>query len=148
MPYETLIAFFPKLNAALNAVATVLLTVGFILIKNGYQYAHRHCMVGAFSVSVVFLISYVTSKILMRGVHTPFAGDGFWRVTYYTMLISHILLAIAIVPLVLRTLTLAIQGNVQRHRTWARWTFPLWYYVSVTGVLIYYFLYHWFPASA
>ena len=146
MSYETAVALFPKLNAALNAVATVLLTTGFLLIKTGRRNGHRWCMIGAFSVSVVFLVSYVTSKILMRGVHTPFLGEGYWRVVYYAMLISHIILAMVIVPLVLRTLTLAIQGNFERHRAWARWTFPLWYYVSVTGVLIYAFLYHWFPA--
>jgi putative membrane protein len=81
---------------------------------------------------------------LVQGVHTPFAGEGAWRTFYYVMLISHILLAIAIVPLVLTTLNLAIKGQRERHRAWARWTFPIWYYVSVTGVLVYCFLYQWF----
>ena len=101
-------------------------------------------MVSAFSVSVIFLFFYVLHKYLVQGVHTPFAGEGTWRVFYYGMLISHIILAILIVPLVLTTLIFAIKGKREKHRAWARWTFPIWYYVSVTGVLIYCFLYRWF----
>lgn len=101
-------------------------------------------MLSAFSVSVIFLFFYVLHKYLVRGVHTPFAGEGIWRTFYYIMLFSHIILAIVIVPLVLRTLTLAIQSKHQKHQAWARWTFPIWYYVSVTGVLVYCFLYQWF----
>jgi uncharacterized membrane protein YozB (DUF420 family) len=104
-------------------------------------------MVSAFAVSIVFLFFYVLHKALVRGVHTPFAGEGFWKLVYYPMLLSHILLAMAIVPLVLVTLGLALRGRRERHRAWARWTFPLWYYVSVTGVLIYFFLYRWFGAT-
>jgi len=134
----------PGINAALNGTAILLLTAGFAFIKRGRKTAHRNCMVGAFAVSVVFLFFYVLHKYLVQGVHTPFAGEGFWRVFYYVMLISHILLAMAIVPLVLTTLTLALRGRFERHRKWARWTFPIWYYVSVTGVLVYFFLYQWF----
>lgn len=134
----------PSLNAALNGAATLLLTAGFVLIKSGKERAHRACMLSAFSVSVIFLIFYVLHKILVRGVHTKFTGEGFWQLFYYGMLLSHIILAMAIVPLVLTTLTLAIRGNRERHRAWARWTFPIWYYVSVTGVLVYFFLYQWF----
>ncbi|TVR55620.1 MAG: DUF420 domain-containing protein [Puniceicoccaceae bacterium] len=134
----------PAFNAALNGLATALMTAGFICVKTGRIKAHRTCMSGAFLVSVAFLITYVLHKILVRGVHTPFEGEGLIRGVYYAMLISHILLAIAIVPLILRTLQLAFRGDVPRHRAWARWTFPLWYYVSITGVLIYFFLYHWF----
>ena len=105
-------------------------------------------MVSAFSVSIVFLVFYVLHKYLVQGVHTPFGGEGAWRTFYYTMLVTHIVLAIAIVPLVLTTLTLAIKGKRERHRSWARWTFPIWYYVSVTGVLVYCFLYQWFWATA
>lgn len=138
----------PALNAGLNSIATVLLTTGFIAIKSGRTELHRRCMMGALTVSVVFLGTYVLHKILVRGVHTPFGGTGVIRSVYYTMLISHILLAIVIVPLVLRTVTLARRGEFERHRRWARWTFPLWYYVSVTGVLVYFFLYRWWPAAA
>ncbi|HRJ70859.1 MAG TPA: DUF420 domain-containing protein [Terrimicrobiaceae bacterium] len=137
----------PALNASLNGLATVLLTAGFVLIKQGRMNAHRACMVGAFSVSVVFLITYVLHKILVKGVHTAFGGEGAIRTVYYVMLTSHIILAIVIVPLVLITLRHAIAGRLITHRKWARWTFPLWYYVSVTGVLVYFFLYQWFPKS-
>jgi uncharacterized membrane protein YozB (DUF420 family) len=133
----------PTLNACLNGAATILLTTGFICIKTGREKAHRNCMVSAFGVSVIFLFFYVLHKWLVQGVHTPFAGEGAWRSIYYTMLVTHIILAILIVPLVLTTLTLAIRGKRDRHKAWARWSFPIWYYVSVTGVLIYLFLYVW-----
>lgn len=133
----------PTLNAGLNATATLLLTIGFVCIKSGREKAHRACMLSAFGVSIAFLFFYVLHKWLVQGVHTPFAGEGAWRTIYYVMLASHIILAILIVPLVLTTLTLAIRGLRDRHRAWARWTFPIWYYVSVTGVLIYAFLYVW-----
>jgi putative membrane protein len=135
----------PALNAGLNGLATVLLTVGFILIKQGRMAAHRACMLSAFGVSAIFLVTYVLHKILVRGVHTPFGGERAIRTVYYVMLFSHIVLAIVIVPLVLVTLTHAIKGRLIVHRQWARWTFPIWYYVSVTGVLVYFFLYQWFP---
>ncbi len=137
----------PAINATLNGLATVLLTAGFIFIKSGKMNAHRACMLSAFGVSVVFLITYVLHKILVRGVHTPFGGEGFIKTVYYTMLTSHIILAIVIVPLVIITLRHAIAGRLIVHRQWARWTFPLWYYVSVTGVLVYFFLYQWFPIA-
>ena len=134
----------PTINACLNGTATVLLTLGFIFIKSGKILPHRVSMVSAFLVSVIFLAFYLLHKYLVQGVHTPFKGEGFWRSFYYGMLISHIILAIVIVPLILRTLNLAISGQYERHRAWARWTFPIWYYVSVTGVLVYCFLYQWF----
>lgn len=134
----------PTINACLNGTATVLLTLGFIFIKSGKILPHRVSMVSAFLVSVIFLVFYLLHKYLVQGVHTPFAGEGFWRSFYYGMLISHIILAIVIVPLILKTLSLAITGKYERHRAWARWTFPIWYYVSVTGVLVYCFLYQWF----
>lgn len=137
----------PALNATLNAVATVLLTLGFIFIKSGNREAHRKAMFSACIVSAVFLIGYVLHKILVRGVHTPFGGEGAIRTVYYTMLISHIILAIAIAYLVPRTFLFAIKGNYERHKAWAKWTFPIWYYVSVTGVLVYFFLYQWWPAA-
>jgi len=138
----------PALNAGLNAISTLLLLAGFIFIKSERKIAHRNCMVGAFSVSCVFLITYVLHKILVQGVHTPFGGEGFLKPLYYGMLISHIILAIVIVPLILVTMTHAIKGRFEKHRAWARWTFPLWFYVSVTGVLIYFMLYQWFPKAA
>ncbi len=136
----------PALNAALNGLATVLMTAGFVAIKSGAKDTHRKLMLSAGVVSAVFLVGYVTHKIAVRGVHTPFGGEGVIRTLYYTMLISHILLAISIAYLVPRTFWFAIKGNFDRHRAWARWTFPIWYYVSVTGVLVYFFLYQWWPA--
>lgn len=135
----------PLFNACLNGLSTLLLTIGFILIKTNRKEGHKVAMLSAFIVSILFLISYVTHKIIVSGVHTPFTGEGFYRMIYYPMLISHIILAMVIVPLVLRTIYLAIIGELKKHRRWARWTFPMWYYVSVTGVLLYFFLYVWFP---
>lgn len=136
----------PALNAVLNGLATVLMTIGFIAIKSGNRDLHRRMMLSAGVVSAIFLVGYVSHKILVRGVHTPFGGEGFIRSVYYTMLITHILLAMSIAVLVPRTFWLAIQGNFERHKAWAKWTFPIWYYVSVTGVLVYFFLYRWWPA--
>lgn len=137
----------PALNATLNGISTLLLLAGFVFIKSGRRDAHRKCMISAFVTSCVFLVCYVLHKILVRGVHTPFGGEGFIRTVYYLMLISHIILAIVIVPLILVTLTHAIRGRDEAHKRIARWTWPLWFYVSVTGVLVYFFLYQWFPAA-
>lgn len=135
----------PALNAGLNALATVLLFSGFLAIKNERKILHRNLMVSAFLVSCIFLVTYVLHKILVQGVHTPFGGEGAIRTFYYVMLISHILLAIAIVPLVLITFRHALGAQWEKHRAWARVTFPIWMYVSVTGVLVYFMLYQWFP---
>lgn len=138
----------PTLNAALNATSTVLITAGFVFIKQKKIEAHRACMLTAGAVSALFLVGYVTHKILMRGVHTPFGGETpALRAFYYTMLLSHIVLAIAIAYLVPRTFLFAIKGDIEKHRKWAKFTFPIWYYVSVTGVLVYFFLYIWWPAN-
>ena len=137
----------PTLNAALNATATVLIMTGFVLIKRKKIEAHRACMLTAGVVSALFLVGYVTHKILIRGVHTPFGGESpALRAFYYTMLLTHIVLAIAIAYLVPRTFLFAIKGNIESHRRWAKFTFPIWLYVSVTGVLVYMFLYVWWPA--
>jgi uncharacterized membrane protein YozB (DUF420 family) len=137
----------PALNATLNGIATVLISTGFILIKSGRKEAHRKVMMTAMVVSALFLVGYVTHKVLIRGVHTPFGGTGAIRTAYYVMLISHILLAMSIAFLVPRTFLLAIKGDYERHKAWAKWTFPIWYYVSVTGVLVYFSLYQWWPAK-
>ena len=137
----------PALNATLNGLATLLITVGFILIKTGRKEAHRKVMTTAGVVSAVFLVGYVTHKILIRGVHTPFGGTGAIATFYYVMLISHILLAISIAYLVPRTFLFAIRGDFVSLRRWAKFTFPIWYYVCVTGVLVYFFLYQWWPAA-
>lgn len=137
----------PTLNAALNATATVLILAGFVLIKQGKRDAHRAAMLSAGAVSAIFLVGYVAHKILVKGVHTPFGGDNpTIRAIYYTMLFTHIVLAIVIAWLVPKTFAMAIKGDYERHKRWARITFPIWLYVSVTGVLVYLFLYQWWPA--
>ena len=149
----------PTLNAGLNALATVLITLGFVQIKAAQRATdparraarirtHRALMLTAGAVSAVFLVGYVTHKILVRGVHTPFGGTGAIAKIYYGMLLTHILLAISIAYLVPRTFQLALRGDYERHKRWARWTYPIWYYVSVTGVLVYFFLYQWWPPVA
>jgi putative membrane protein len=144
----------PAINASLNALATVLISVGFVLIKSGNKTAHRAAMISAGVVSAVFLVGYVAHKILKgmaagagEAVHTQFGGEGTIRTVYYVMLITHVILAIAIAYLVPRTFALAFKGEFERHKKWARIVFPIWFYVSVTGVLVYFFLYQWWPAK-
>jgi len=138
----------PALNASQNALATVLISAGFVFIKTGNKDAHRKSMMAAAVVSALFLCGYVTYHYLRRGLHTPFGGTGIISTIYYTMLISHISLAVAITYLVPKTFALAFKGDFVRHKAWAKIVFPIWWYVSVTGVLVYFFLYRWWPASA
>ncbi|MBK9989214.1 MAG: DUF420 domain-containing protein [Verrucomicrobia bacterium] len=137
---------FPALNASLNATSAFLMLAGFLLIKTKRIAAHRACMLSAVIVSAAFLVCYVIYHV-QKPEPTRFGGTGSIRSVYYAILISHILLAMAVVPLVLRTVTLALKGRIEQHRAWARWTFPIWTYVSVTGVLVYFFLYRWWPAA-
>lgn len=138
----------PALNAALNAAATILIICGFICIRLKRAHAHRAFMLSAAVASALFLIGYVAHKALIHGVHTPFGGENpAIRAAYYTMLATHVVLAMAIAVLVPRTFAFALRGNYARHRAWARWTFPIWLYVSVTGVLVYFSLYVWWPAG-
>ncbi len=139
-------ADLPPINASLNALAGVLLVGGMIAIKREAKKAHGLLMGAAFVVSCVFLICYVLHKVLVRGVHTPFGGEGAWRPIYYSMLISHIILAICVPPLAIVTMRHALAGRYDAHRRLAKITFPVWFYVSVTGVMVYFFLYRWFPA--
>ncbi len=129
----------PPLNAALNATAAVLLAAGFAFIRAKRIAAHKACMLSAVAVSAVFLTSYLYYHY--HAGSTPFQGQGFVRTLYFTILISHTILAIVILPLVIITVTFALRGKIERHRRIARWTLPLWFYVSVTGVVIYWMLY-------
>lgn len=138
----------PALNATLNGCATILLTLGYVFIRQGQKDRHRLCMLLAFACSCIFLISYVTHKILVGGVHTPLGATGWILSVYRVMLASHILLAMAVVPLAILTIRRGLAGMVENHRKIARWTWPIWMYVSVTGVVIYLALYHWFPAKS
>ena len=132
-------AALPLLNACLNATSAALLTAGWVFIRRRRVTAHKTCMVSALVVSTLFLVSYVTYHSIAGS--RPFVGAGWIRLIYYPMLLSHIVLAAAIVPLALTTLYRALQGNFARHVRIARWTLPIWLYVSVTGVLVYWMLY-------
>ena len=144
MPIPTQYAIFPVINASLNGASTVLLLVGHRFIKKGRMPAHRATMITAVVTSALFLTSYLYYHFHVHSV--PFQGTGWSRPVYYTILASHVILAIVIVPLVLITLTRALRERFDRHRAIARWTYPLWLYVSVTGVLVYFMLSHWFAA--
>ncbi len=132
------------LNAILNSAATVMLLAGFAFIRKRRVQAHRFCMLTAFGLSAAFLISYVVYHIQTGSV--PFTGEGWIRHVYFAILLSHILLAALIVPLALVTLRRGLRGDYARHKKLARFTLPIWLYVSVTGVLIYLLLYHVYPA--
>lgn len=129
----------PALNASLNALAAVLLAVGYVMIRTRRVSAHRACMLAAFGTSALFLTSYVIYH-LNAGAR-PFPGQGPIRIAYFAILLTHVLLAAAILPLALVTLTRGLRGRYDRHVRIARWTFPIWMYVSVTGVVIYVMLY-------
>jgi len=129
------VAVLPGFNALLNSAVSVLLLTGFLFIRRKQIWAHRACMMSAFVLSAVFLVSYVVYHAASES--TPFGGEGIIRTIYYVILISHILLATIILPLVLFTIYRAISGRLEQHRKLARWTFPIWLYVSVTGVIVY-----------
>ena len=133
------VASLPAVNATLNAVATVLLIAGYVLIRRGRRDAHRLVMLAAFGTSVLFLISYVIYHA--HAGSRPFTGQGPIRTVYFTILISHVILAALIPPLAGITLWLALTGRLTRHAAVARWTLPMWLYVSVTGVAVYWMLY-------
>lgn len=133
------LSFLPGLNAALNSASALLLVSGYLFIRSKKINAHKLCMLSAFTTSTLFLISYLTYHYQVGSV--PFQGEGWIRFVYFAVLISHTILAAAIVPLVLVTLIRALKGNFERHRRIARWTLPLWLYVSITGVLVYWMLY-------
>jgi uncharacterized membrane protein YozB (DUF420 family) len=144
MPVSTQYAIFPVINASLNGASTVLLLIGRWFIGKGHVAAHRATMITAVITSTLFLISYLYYHAHVGSVR--FQGTGWSRPVYFSILISHVVLAAAIVPLVIITLTRALRERFDRHRAIARWTFPLWLYVSVTGVLVYFMLYQWFAA--
>ena len=136
----------PAVNASLNALATVFLTLGFIFIKQQKKEAHRNCMIAAFITSTVFLACYLTYHFSVTAV-TKFQGQGIVRPIYFIILITHIILAVVIVPMILMTMSRALKARWEHHKKIARWTWPLWMYVSVTGVIVYLMLYQWFPAK-
>jgi putative membrane protein len=141
------IEIFPPLNASLNGLSGALLLTGYTLIRRKKIAWHRRFMLAACTSSLLFLVCYVIHHVLRGGVVTRFAGTGIWRTVYLTILGTHTILAVTIVPMAIVTVVNGLKMRVPRHRRIARWTFPLWMYVSVTGVVVYFFLYHWFPAA-
>jgi len=135
-------SIFPKINATLNGSSAVLLVTGRLLIARGKIAAHRAVMLIALATSTLFLVSYLYYHYHVGSVH--FRGIGWSRPVYFTILISHTILAAAIVPMVIVTLTRALREQFDRHRAIARWTYPIWLYVSATGVIVYLMLYRIF----
>ncbi|MGZ8844487.1 MAG: DUF420 domain-containing protein [Pyrinomonadaceae bacterium] len=135
----------PHLNATLNASSFILLTSGYFFIRRRKVIAHRNCQLAALATSILFLISYVTYH--QHHGTTRFAGQGTARTVYFTILTTHTILAVVIVPFVIVTFRRAWRGDFLRHRALARWTLPMWLYVSITGVLVYLMLYHLYPSQ-
>jgi uncharacterized membrane protein YozB (DUF420 family) len=127
------------LNATLNATSAILLACGYVAIRSGKRALHKKLMLSAFTVSTVFLVSYLVYHY--RVGHVAFQGHGWIRPVYFALLLSHTVLAIVIVPLILITLRRAWLERFDKHRLIARWTLPLWFYVCVTGVIVYFMLY-------
>jgi len=138
-------AYFPALNATLNASSAVLLLAGRILIAKRKIAAHRACMIAAMVASALFLCCYLFFHYEAGNI--LFLGQGWARPIYFTILISHVTLAIVIVPMAIITLNRGLKARYPAHRAIARWTWPLWMYVSITGVIVYFMLYQWFPHS-
>jgi|SRR5450432_2314772 uncharacterized membrane protein YozB (DUF420 family) len=138
-------AFFPALNATLNGTSAVFLLAGRYFIARGRLAAHRACMIAAVVASSLFLLCYLYFHFHVGNIR--FLGEGAWRTVYFLVLIPHVTLAIVIVPMVIITLSRGLRARYDQHRRIARWTWPLWMYVSVTGVIVYFMLYRWFPHS-
>ncbi|MFQ5600662.1 MAG: DUF420 domain-containing protein [Candidatus Krumholzibacteriia bacterium] len=135
----------PTVNAALNSTSAVLLVTAFVFIRRRRIVAHRKCMLAAFTTSCLFLVSYLTYHVQVGS--TRFAAEGWIRPVYLTILFTHTVLAVAIVPLAILTLRRGLRADYPRHVRVARWTLPIWLYVSVTGVVIYWLLYHAYPSA-
>jgi uncharacterized membrane protein YozB (DUF420 family) len=135
----------PLLNACLNGTSFVLLSAGFAFIKRGQRAAHRNCMLSAVATSTLFLISYLYYHA--HAGRTNFRDPAWFRPIYLTILLTHTVLAVVIVPMILVTLSRAVKQRFELHKKIARWTLPLWMYVSVTGVIIYLLLYRIFPQT-
>ena len=139
------LSFLPAVNASLNGLATVLLIVGRQLVRQGRIEAHRRVMLSAFGVSSLFLVFYVTHKVWRSFEHTPYHGVGAARTAYLAILGSHLVLAVTVPFLALALIRLGLSDRRAEHRRLARFAWPVWLYVSVTGIVIYGMLYHWNP---
>lgn len=144
-----LLKIFPHLNAALNATSGILLICGLYFILNRRVHAHRSCMLGASLISALFLVSYVTHHLIRTSIYglgpTKFTGEGLARPIYFTVLTSHTILAALAAPFILVTLWRGLKGEFDAHRRVARLTYPIWLYVSITGVIVYLMLYQLYP---
>lgn len=140
------LSVFPALNASLNGASALLIATGRVLIRRKKVNLHRACMIAAVATSTLFLACYLYYHAHVGSVRFP--GQGWVRPAYFALLISHTVLAAAVVPLVLLSLTAALRGRFERHRRIARWTYPIWLYVSITGVLVYLVLYQIYGAHA
>ncbi len=140
MNIDPLIPYMPPFQALMNMTAAVLLAVGWVYIRQRRRTAHRNCMIATLAVSAIFLISYLAYHAKVG--YMPFAGQGWIRPIYFTLLGSHIILAAVIVPLVVGTVWFAATGNFDRHPRLARWTLPIWLYTSVSGVIVYLLAFH------
>jgi uncharacterized membrane protein YozB (DUF420 family) len=140
-----LVRIMPAVNASLNALSGVLLLIAYVLIRRKRVQLHKRFMLAACFTSLTFLACYVLNHYLRHGIVTHFTGTGWVRPLYFSILISHTILAVTIVPLAIITVRNGLKMRVARHRRIAQWTFPLWMYVSVTGVIVYFFLYQWYP---
>jgi uncharacterized membrane protein YozB (DUF420 family) len=138
-------AYFPAINATLNGTSAVLLLFGRILIAKRQIAAHRACMIAAMVASALFLCCYLFFHYEVGNIR--FLGEGWARPVYFTILITHVTLAIVIVPMAIITLNRGLNARYDKHRAIAKWTWPLWMYVSITGVIVYFMLYQWFPHS-
>jgi uncharacterized membrane protein YozB (DUF420 family) len=139
------LSFLPSINASLNACAAVLLIAGRRFIRLGRIDAHRRTMLAAFGVSSVFLVFYVAHKASRDFENTTFGAEGVVKAAYLALLASHVLLAMAVPVLAVLLIRFGLKGEIAQHRRLARWAWPIWMYVSLTGVLIYFLLYHWNP---
>lgn len=140
MNIDQLIPYMPPFQAIMNTLAAALLAVGYVYIRQRRRVAHRNCMIATLAVSAIFLVSYLIYHA--RVGYMPFAGEGWIRPVYFSLLISHIVLAAIIVPLVIFTVWYAATGNFVKHPRVARWTLPIWLYSSVSGAIVYLLAFH------
>ncbi|PSR56819.1 DUF420 domain-containing protein [Adhaeribacter arboris] len=138
------VTFLPKLHALLNSLTAIALLTGYFFVKNKNIRGHRFTMVTAFTLSAFFLISYVTYHY--QAAPTRYGGEGTLKMIYYVILLTHIVLAAVIVPLVLLSVYFAVSNQINRHRKIARWTFPIWLYVAITGVVVYFMIAPYYPS--
>ena len=140
-----LITYLPPLQAILNTIATILMITGYYFIRHKKEAAHRICMLGTLIVSVLFFTSY--SFYHLNIGYVPFTGQGVIRPIYFTILSTHVLLAVLTLPLVIMTVTFILNGQRDKHRWIVRWTLPIWLYVSITGVIIYFMAFQIYPPA-